>query len=417
MVDWTTPMIQTFEFHIVDPSSWKDIKKLDKVTAGTIDRDLTVDTLGSASIDVKEDIGEHYVRIYLVTIQNGKTEKHPLGVFLFQSPNKEFDGKIESLSMDGYTPLIELKEKLPDIGFFIPKHTEEKPVDIMETIYKLIKDNDLMRGPVIEPIIPSTKLTYDFISNENDNWLIFLKDLLTAAYTSTCYVVNKDTDIYKRTTQVIKEPDGSLCKGIKTTSNEQVYITSDGIYYCIVENLTQYRFDLDELGRVMFAPNQDVKGMTPIWTYTDDNSSILYPELTIDRDIYGIPNVLQVVYSSEKIYYEHTVENNDPDSPVSTVARGRKIIQRITNPELYGTPTKERIKQYAEQKLSELSSIECTLTYTHGYCPVRPGDCVRLNYSLAGLNNVKAKVISQHIKLEPGCPVTEKATTTIKLWG
>lgn len=63
-----------------------------------------------------------------------------------------------------------------------------------------------------------------------------------------------------------------------------------------------------------------------------------------------------------------------------------------------------------------MSALEYTISYTHGYCPVRIGDCVRLNYSRAGLRGIKAKVISQSIKCEPGCPVTEKAVFTTQLW-
>ena len=75
-----------------------------------------------------------------------------------------------------------------------------------------------------------------------------------------------------------------------------------------------------------------------------------------------------------------------------------------------------RLIEYAERLLEELSSIEYTVTYTHGYCPVRVGDCVRLNYTRAGLKNIKAKVISQSIECTPDCPVTEKAIFTTKLW-
>ena len=67
--------------------------------------------------------------------------------------------------------------------------------------------------------------------------------------------------------------------------------------------------------------------------------------------------------------------------------------------------------------MKDLSTIEYTVSYTHGYCPVRLGDCVRLNYKAAGITDIKAKVISQSIKCEPGCPVSEKAVFTTKLWG
>ena len=109
--------------------------------------------------------------------------------------------------------------------------------------------------------------------------------------------------------------------------------------------------------------------------------------------------------------------NDDPNSPISTVNRGREIVHRVTDPDVIGDPTRNQIQEYAEQLLRDLSSLEYTIKYSHGYCPVRVGDCVRLNYKAAGLTDVKAKVISQTIKCEPGCPVTEKATFTVKLWG
>ena len=81
-----------------------------------------------------------------------------------------------------------------------------------------------------------------------------------------------------------------------------------------------------------------------------------------------------------------------------------------------GDPTQNKIDEYAEQLLREMSSLEYTISYTHGYCPVRVGDCVRFDYNRFGLKDTKAKVISQSIKCEPGCPVSEKAVFTVKLW-
>lgn len=79
------------------------------------------------------------------------------------------------------------------------------------------------------------------------------------------------------------------------------------------------------------------------------------------------------------------VVNDDPNSPTSTVNRGREIIHRVTDLQLAGEPTDRQIKDYATTLLSQLSSVEYTLTYSHGYCPVRLYDCVRLNYERAGL--------------------------------
>ena len=352
MVDWLSSMQQTFEYYIVDPATWKDAKKIENVKSCSISRDSDAGTLGSASINITESVGECYVRIYLITIQNGTKERHPLGTFFVQTPSTSFDGKVRNLSMDAYTPLLELKETKPPLGYSVMKGT-----NIMTIARQLTQENT--RAPVV-PAICDTNLFSDFVAETDDSWLTFLTDLLLNA---------------------------------------------------------KYSYDLDEMGRILFAPEQDTASLQPVWTYNDDNSSILYPNLNMDHDLYGIPNVVEVIYSHGNGYYYSRVVNDDPNSPTSTVNRGREIIHRVSDPDLIGDPTENQIDEYANRLLRELSSLEYTITYTHGYCPVRVGDCVRFNYSRADLKNVKAKVISQTIKCEPGCPVTEKAVFTNRLWG
>ena len=209
------------------------------------------------------------------------------------------------------------------------------------------------------------------------------------------------------------------CENEKNFFNDFVSNTDD-TWITFISDLianAKYTFGLDEMGRIIFMPVQDTASLQPVWTYDDSNSSILYPDLDIDRDLYGIPNVVEVIYSNGKDIYTARVENNDENSPISIQNRGREIIHRETNPDLLGDPTKNQIDEYAEQLLRDLSTLEYTISYTHGYCPVRLGDCVRINYERAGLKNIKAKVISQSIECKPGCPVTEKAVYTNKLWG
>ena len=351
MPDWTKTMQQTFEYYIVDPGSWRDIRKINTVISSSITRDSSLETLGSANITISESIGECYIRIYLITIQNGIREKHSLGTFLVQSPSFSFDGKIKNVTLDAYTPLLELKENPTPLGYSVLKDE-----NILETAYRITREQ--VRAPVVKPQKDET-LNTNFVANINDTWIAFIRDLIANA---------------------------------------------------------DYSLDLDEMGRIFFAPKQDTMSLQPIWTYDDSNSSILYPELSVDRDLYGIPNVVEVIYSNGNEYYYGKAVNDDVSSPISTINRGRQITHRESNPSLLGSPNQARIQEYAENLLKELSSLEYTVTYTHGYCPVRVGDCVRLNYSRAGINGIKAKVISQNINCESGCPVTEKAVFTTELW-
>ena len=352
MADWLSYMQQTFEYYIVDPYTWTDMKRIDNVKTSTISRDTDASTLGSATIDITESVGECYLRIYLIIIQNGVREKYPLGTFLVQTPSFSYDGKVRNVSMDAYTPLLELKENMPPLGYSILKGE-----NIMDYAYRLTREH--VRAPVVKAVC-AEELFNDFVASTDDTWLTFTTDLIANA---------------------------------------------------------KYTFDLDEMGRILFAPKQDTASLQPIWTYDDSNSSILYPDLSLDHDLYGVPNVVEVIYSNGGDYYYSKVVNDDPNSPISTVNRGREIVHRVTDPDVIGDPTRNQIQEYAEQLLRDLSSLEYTIKYSHGYCPVRVGDCVRLNYKAAGLTDVKAKVISQTIKCEPGCPVTEKATFTVKLWG
>lgn len=233
MPDWRESMQQTFEYHIVDPGTWKDKTRINNVKSCTISRDSEAETLGSATIDISDSIGEQYVRVYLVTIQNGLTEKHALGTFLVQTPSSGFDGKVRTVSMDAYTPLLELKESQPPLGYSILKGE-----NILDNAYRIAREN--ARAPVVKTDC-STTLFADFVADPSEKWIEFLTALLTNA---------------------------------------------------------KYTFYLDELGRILFAPIQDTASLQPVWTYSDDDSSILYSDMSMDHDLYDIPNVVEVIYSN-----------------------------------------------------------------------------------------------------------------------
>lgn len=352
MTDWAKSMQQTFEYYIVDPNTWRDMKRIENVISSSITRDSETETLASMSMTIEGLIGECYVRVYLITIQNGIRERYPLGTFLVQTPSTSFDGKSQSVSVDAYSPLLELKENQPPLGYSILEGEI-----ISDRAYTIIREN--VRCPVY-PLQDTTPLYMDFVANTNDNWITFTNDLLANV---------------------------------------------------------KYSIDLDDMGRIIFSKMQTTAALQPVWTFDDDNSSILYPSLDVKQDLYGIPNAVEIIYSDNKQYCYKKVVNDDPNSPTSIISRGREIVHREVNPGGIGIPTEEQLEVYAKTLLKNLSCLEYTITYKHGYCPVRVGDCVRLNYERAGLKNIKARVISQEIECVPGCPVTETAIFTNKLWG
>lgn len=352
MIDWRASMQQTFKYYKVDPTTWYNLTLLDEIKSCTIERDLEADTLGSATIECTSMLGECYIRVYLVVIQNGRTYEEALGTFIVQTPGFRFDGKNKTVSADAYTPLLELKNNYPPLGYTVM--AGEK---VME------KASDLCDEHMHAPVVPasSTKTLYsDFVAETDDTWLSYISDLIAK------------------------------------------------------EN---YKFSLDAMGRLYFDPKQEVAALQHVWTYDDDNSSILYPDVSGECDLYDVPNVVEVVFSTETTAMFSRAVNDSSASITSTVNRGREVLYRDTNPSLIGNPTQAQLDEYAAQLLKTLSSVEYSITYKHGYCPVRIGDCVLLNYERADLKNIKAKVVSQSIECAPGCPVTETAVYTKRLWG
>lgn len=351
MPKWGESMSQAFEYFSVHPDTWLDEKPIRDVLSCSINRDATAETLGSASLSCGSDLGETYIRAYLTTIQNGIKERFPIGTVLIQTPSISFDGKSHSIDMDAYSPLMELKEKMPPIGY-----TVRRGQNIMEVAYQLCRS--YMRAPVT-PAKCSDILVTDFVADTSDTWLSFISDLISQA---------------------------------------------------------KYTLELDAKGNVTFAPVIATASMQPVCTFDDGNSSILYSDVTVERDLYGIPNVVEVLYSSSDLTLFARVVNDDPNSPTSTVNRGREIIYRDTNPSFSGTANQAQINEYAQKLLREKSALEYTVKYSHGYNGNRVGDCVRLNYDRANLRDIKAKVISQDIECSAGCKVTETATYTVNMW-
>lgn len=355
MPNWREPMQQTFEYYVVDRNTWRDTQLLTNVKSCTITRDLETDTLGSATLELNESLGECYVRVYLITIQNGVREKHPLGTFLIQTPSSSFNGMVRSVSVDAYTPLIELKENMLEPGYPIYKNK-----NIMSEACERIKV--WTKVPLVTTS-DNKKLLDNLVAETDETRLAFLRFLIGEA---------------------------------------------------------DYSLDLDELGRIIFQKNQDLETLQPVTTFDDGNSSILYPEITMDHDIFGIPNVVIVTYNKNGHDLISRVPNDNTASPVSIQRRGREIVHRVVNPTFSGVEnelvSKEMLDDYAKKLLKSLSTVEYKLTYTHGYYPVRLRDCVRLNYERAGIVDVKAQIITQSIKCEPGCPVSETAVYSVKLW-
>lgn len=351
-IDWTKPMCNSYEYWTVSPNTWEDIEHITTVSSGTILRDLSSNTRCSASFDITNLKGEQYIRAYLISNQNGLTEKTCLGTFLLQTPLTRYDGIKRITSVNAYSPLIELNEKYPPICYTINKGS-----DVVPLLYQHLDAN--MRAVTLREYEKVKQTDYDIIAETSQTWLQFLSNVMSQ---------NKLT------------------------------------------------YSIDPYGRFKIKDIEHIETLTPVWHYTDDRNSILYRDISFSQDLYNVPNVYEVYISLPEGTSYARVVNADPSSITSTVNRGREIVYRETSPSLTGIPTNEELQTYAKRRLKELSTIEVELSYSHAYCPVNIGDCVRIDYKAAGLTGIKAIVTSQSIELTSACKVNETAKFTTTFW-
>ena len=372
-VDWTKSMQQTFEFYTVDPNNWYDDQKLENIISCDLTHDLTSDKRGNASITVSEPLPECYIRTYLVVTQAGYMHKICLGTYLYMTSSDSFDGMKHNITMTGYTPMVELEEKLPPLGFHIVGITNRKHSSDAPMVTDAIKDivTTYTRCEIENKTVIQKPLLNDFVAGSNDNFLTVINNILNAS------------------------------------------------------SLQQYILTVDEWGTIIVKDKPVLEDAIPTYIYTDDNSSILLPSLDTNDDIYGIPNVVEVLYTGDKRLpaIRVIVKNEDPTSIVSIQSRGREIAKRFTITNIAApvndyseAAVRAQVTAQAERLLEAASTINKTISYSHGYCDVKVGDTVLINYERAGVTGIRAKVVSQRISCKPGCQVDEQAVYTKKLW-
>lgn len=107
------------------------------------------------------------------------------------------------------------------------------------------------------------------------------------------------------------------------------------------------------------------------------------------RDWFSCPNVLRVS-SGDQTWTE---VDNDPNSELSTVSRGREVQEAEDNVTLADN---EGLIQYSKRRLKELQQRTETAAYTRRFLPeVNVDDCVRINYDeLQGLFMVESQSIA-----------------------
>ena len=131
-----------------------------------------------------------------------------------------------------------------------------------------------------------------------------------------------------------------------------------------------------------------------------DNDSI-EPQLSVTRDWYDCPNVFRAIEDD----LSAVARDDNPDSPLSTINRGREIWLEETDCDL---GENESIADYAIRRLKEEQAVAFSVEYTRRFNPdVQVGDKIRLHYPEQKVTG-NFEIVSQSITLGYGCRTSEE---------
>lgn len=171
-MDWTRALQITWRYCLVDPDTWADVETLGSVASCSVSWDSSTETLVSGSLQVDDDFpeGECYVRAWCDATQDRRTERFAVATLLCQASKDSSEGTLHTYSVEAHSPLIELNDDKPPIGWAVSGQVD----DAIRVICAH------MRSPLVEYESDVTLAT-PIVAGEDDTWLTMLWAVLDSA--------------------------------------------------------------------------------------------------------------------------------------------------------------------------------------------------------------------------------------------
>jgi hypothetical protein len=126
------------------------------------------------------------------------------------------------------------------------------------------------------------------------------------------------------------------------------------------------------------------------YTYADDKLSITYPGMTEEMDLFNVPNKWVVVLSNpEREPLVSTYINENPNSPTSTVNRGRTIVDHR---EIDNIADQQSLDSYVQRIAFEASQVYGKVEFETAIVPAHDfADVLQIEYSSLGISGKYAE--------------------------
>ena len=138
----------------------------------------------------------------------------------------------------------------------------------------------------------------------------------------------------------------------------------------------------DAEGTVQLQPFSDTINQPTAVTFTNDDNSIMYPEVNVANDWANTPNVVRLLYNTDQACITAEAKNMSGSRASLDARGGREQTYYEETSELPENTNKlTSLVDLAEKKLRELSCDIEYVTISHAYRPLVPYELVQVNYS------------------------------------
>lgn len=345
MADWLREFDASYRFMRVSRATGAEVSELEGFEdGGSISRNLDTDVYESASATCEGglDVGADLVRVYLDADFGGEVERVALGTFVPSVPKRDVSSEVDRASVSMQGRLSELAEDAFDAPFSLPAGS----------------------NPVAE----------------------------AAAICRACgLAVSADVSAYRLSTAwtfgLSQTSDGEGGSKLKAVN---ALLGIAGFASAVT----------DPMGTVLMRryAEPDARPLAAEWREGADARFL--DECVDERDASGVANVVRAVYETPEATVIGVAVDDDPGSPYSTAAIGRRRVKEYRYDD---EVTQAEADAEAARLLAEQASVTRRVTVSHVYAPhVACYDAVTFAYrGIGGRFAVRA----QDLTLGAGCMV------------
>ncbi|MCF0232922.1 MAG: hypothetical protein HUJ63_11870 [Enterococcus sp.] len=168
-MEWNRSYSVKYSCRKVDPISFIDGDEIDILNLSINRSDSYL--IESASMDVNEEIGEQYVRIYMTATQDGETTTIPIFTGLTSTPKRDINGNLNTYPVELYSVLKPADDILLQRGWYAPIGLSGISIikRLLEPCHCPIEVDD-----------ESPSLTYPIIAEDGETNLTMINQILYA---------------------------------------------------------------------------------------------------------------------------------------------------------------------------------------------------------------------------------------------